>query len=48
MDQSAAYWTGEHQSVVQDPWNGETGKPFDVVPLGPERNIRYKPVAPPC
>jgi uncharacterized protein (DUF2345 family) len=48
MDQSEAFWTGMHQSVVQDPWNGETGEPFVVPSLGPERAIRYKPVAPPC
>ena len=48
MDQSEAFWTGEHQSVVQDPWNGETGEPFVVPSLGPERAIRYDPVAPPC
>jgi hypothetical protein len=48
MDQSEAYWTGMHQSVVQDPWNGETGEPQKQVPLGVERAIRYDPVAPPC
>ncbi len=48
MDQSEAYWTGMHQSVVQDPWNGETGEPGKQVPLGVERAIRYDPVAPPC
>ena len=48
MDQSEAYWTGMHQSVVQDPWNGETGEPFVVPSLGPERAIRYAPVVPPC
>ena len=48
MDQSEAFWTGEHQKVVQDPWNGETGEPFIVPSLGPERNVRYAPVEPPC
>ena len=48
MDQSEAFWTGEHQKIVQDPWNGETGEPFKVKPLGEERMIRYDPVAPPC
>jgi len=48
MDQSEAFWTGEHQKIVQDPWNGETGEPFKVKPLGEERMIRYEPVAPPC
>ena len=48
MDQSEAFWTGEHQKIVQDPWNGETGEPFKVVPLGEERAKRYDPVVPPC
>jgi len=48
VDQSAAFWTGEHQKVVQDPWNGETGEPSTQTPLGVEKNIRYPEVAPPC
>ena len=48
MDQSEAFWTGEHQAIVQDPWNGQTGHPWTIVPLGEERAIRYDPVVPPC
>jgi len=36
------------QVDVQKPWNGVTGEPFVVKPLGIERNVRYDPVAPPC
>ena len=47
-NQSEAYWTGMHQPVVQDPWNGETNQPQKVVPLGPFEKVRLDPVAPPC
>jgi uncharacterized protein (DUF2345 family) len=47
-NQSEAYWTGEHQKVVQEPWNGQTSEPQKQVPLGPFETERLVPVAPPC
>jgi hypothetical protein len=47
-NQSEAYWTGEHQKVVQEPWNGQTSEPQKQVPLGPFEPERLVPVAPPC
>jgi hypothetical protein len=47
-DQGAYVATGETTYKLEDPWNGYTGEPKKVAPLGEEGPKRYDAEDPPC
>ena len=48
MDQGEYAWTGEHTHKLEDPWNGYTGEPKKMEPLGKDGPKIYPSVGGPC